>query len=283
MDIEYYARQSEMTTPGKFEGLYEGLPTDVPSLVELVRTHVIHILRQRLYGVEVPIEHASETFVYSIEEILGIIRARDARPLREAREPVDRFVGTCRHYSLFACSLLRRQGIAARLRNCFANYLKRNECSDHWLCEYFNEDNGRWCLIDAQLDRAHRDHLGIDFDTIDVPHDKALLAGEVWRQTRSGRLDPSICGSLKSFGMDYVVGNLVRDLCALNQKEMLPWDGAALSEIPYEELSREQIELLSHIAELTSPHVAFDEVRRLYDTRPELHAKSLPNLHRMPA
>lgn len=283
MDTEYYALHSEMTAPGEFLGWYDGLPADVPSLVELVRTHVIHILRQKLYGVEVPIEHAMETSVYSIEEILGIITARDARPLTEAREPIHRYVGTCRHYGLLTCSLLRSQGIPARLRNCFANYLRRNQNSDHWLCQYWDDHKGRWRLIDAQLDQAHRDYLGIDFDTLDVPSDKALLPGVVWRQTRAGEIDPGICGSLKFFGMDYVKDNLLRDLCALNKKEMLPWDGAALSAIPYEELSAEHIELLDYIAELTSPEVAFDDVRRLYDTRPELHAKSLPNLHRMPA
>ena len=44
------------------------------------------------------------------------------------------------------------------------------------------------------------------------------------RSCRGGQADPSAFGILDFHGLWFLAGNLVRDVAALNNKEMLPWD-----------------------------------------------------------
>jgi hypothetical protein len=127
------------------------------------------------------------------------------------------------NFSLLLCSLLRATGTPARLRCGFAGYFADAWYEDHWVTEYRAPD-GAWRLADAQV------HSGYDvpFDPMDVPRDAFLVAGDVWRSCRQGRLDPERCGvsSVAALrGLWFVRGNVLRDLAALNGVELLPWDG----------------------------------------------------------
>jgi len=217
-----------------------------------------------------------------VSHMLEAIVRHDPRPIVEARPPGERFVGTCRHYAVLLCSMLRHQGFPARVRNGFSAYLKRGKLTDHWVCEYWNGEEERWVMVDAQMDAVHRKALCIEFNHLDVPQEEQIHAGEMWRRCRLGQVDPNLCGSLKLWGMDYVKANLLRDFVSLNKIEMLPWDGAALTEQPYENLSDAERTLLDRVADLTVPAVRVSAVRDLYENRSELHAKQLPNRHEIP-
>jgi len=136
--------------------------------------------------------------------------------------------------------------------------------------------------VDAQMDAVHRDVLKIEFDHLDVPGDEQIHAGDMWRRCRSGQVDPNLCGSLQIWGIDYVKANLLRDFASLNKMEMLPWDGTALTEQPYESLSGADLALMDCVAELTTPTVRLSAARDLYERHPELQAKQLPNRHEVP-
>jgi hypothetical protein len=62
---------------------------------------------------------------------------------------------------------------------------------------------------------------------LDVPRDRFLTAGDAWRALRGGIIDAETCGV--SFipvirGAWFVGASILRDLAALNAREMLPWD-----------------------------------------------------------
>jgi hypothetical protein len=80
--------------------------------------------------------------------------------------------------------------------------------------------------MDPELVPAVRSHFGIAFDPCDVPRDRFVTAGLVWLGVRSGSIDPATCGVSTAGirGAWWVAGNVVRDLAALNKREMLPWD-----------------------------------------------------------
>ena len=59
---------------------------------------------------------------------------------------------------------------------------------------------------------------------LDVPRDQFLVAGDAWQLCRAGKADPMDFGILDLFGWWMIAGNVVRDLAALNNREMLPWD-----------------------------------------------------------
>lgn len=278
---QYYTEQSAMTDPGPHAALYADLPRDLPSLCEVVQGLLIHVIRGNRYNVTLPGERMVQVKTRRVTTMLETIMADDPRPIAQPRPPVERFVGTCRHYAVLFCSMLRHQHVPARARNGFSAYLKRGQYSDHWVCEYWNAEQARWIMLDAQMDAVHRVALKIEFDHLDVPHEEQIHAGEMWRRCRQGQVDPNTCGSLQLWGMDYVKADLLRDLISLNKIEMLPWDGAALTETPYAILSDAELALLDRVADVTTPAVKFEEVRDLYETHSELHAKHLPNPHGM--
>ena len=79
-------------------------------------------------------------------------------------------------------------------------------------------------LVDAQLDARQRELFKIAFDPLDVPRDQFLVAGDAWQRCRAGKADPTAFGILDMYGLWFIAGNVIRDVAALNDHEMLPWD-----------------------------------------------------------
>jgi hypothetical protein len=220
----YYVSHSAMSDPGELAPLLDALPAAPAALADAVSGLILHPVFVARRGVACPPESADDAESRSVRAILTRVLSRDSRPLGVARVYERRFVGTCRDYALLACSVLQRRGVPSRLRVGFATYFVPGFHEDHWLCEYW--DAGGWRLLDAELDGEARTAYAIDFASWDVPRDRFLTAAEAWQALRGGRLDPMRCGV--SFvgiaGAWFVAGSVVRDLAALNKREMLPWD-----------------------------------------------------------
>ena len=201
-----------------------GLPADVGALARIVQGLLMHEHIASTCGLALtPAQHA-EAQMRSVDRMLACIIAKDDRPLTMARPAGERTVGVCRHFSLLHVAMLRRQGIAARARCGFGTYFTKGKFVDHWVTEYRHEAAQRWVLVDAQLDEHQRGLFPIDFDPLDVPRDRFLVAGEAWRLCRRGAADPGDFGILDMAGLWFVAGNVIRDIAALNDHVMLPWD-----------------------------------------------------------
>lgn len=68
--------------------------------------------------------------------LLREILAHDPRALDQPRPPVDRVVGTCRHFAVLSCARLRHRGVPARVRCGFATDFLPGKGLDHWVTEY---------------------------------------------------------------------------------------------------------------------------------------------------
>lgn len=75
---------------------------------------------------------------------------------------------------------------------------------DHWVVEYWNRDQNRWVLVDAQLDELQRHVLKIDFDVLDVPRDQFIVGGAAWQMCRSGEQDADKFGIFDMHGLGSV-------------------------------------------------------------------------------
>jgi len=202
--------------------------------------------------------------------MLARIAARDSRLLTLPR-PVDgRLVGNCRHFAVMLATLLRHQGIPARARCGFGAYFTPGQFEDHWACEVWSEAEGRWVMVDPQLDALQIETLGVTFDPHDVPADQFIAAGRAWQMCRSGEVDPERFGIFDMHGLWFVWGNLLRDLAALNKMELLPWDCWGLMEAD-DPGSDENLAIFDRVAELTlGIDDDFGAVRSLYDSDPDL-------------
>ncbi|MFE7270260.1 transglutaminase-like domain-containing protein [Streptomyces sp. NPDC057623] len=221
---DFSLRQTPYSDPGSLD--ISRLPRDPGELARVVRDVMIHQGEgERLgYAIPMPRLHEDAESRY-VSEILRILRERGGTALTEAREPQARFVGTCRDFALLHVSLLRATGTPARVRGGFGTYFVDGFHEDHWITEYRLPD-GSWRLADPQV--LHPSYDRLDFDPLDVPRDRFLVAGEAWRACRAGEADPGTFGlwtdeALR--GMWFVRGSLVLDLACRGGVETLPWDG----------------------------------------------------------
>jgi hypothetical protein len=261
--LVYYARTSVMTTPGESTGLLKGLPAEIPALCQVVQNNLLHIFWAQRQGVELPEERKQEVAVRRVSTMLARIRAVDDRLLTIPRAPEKRWVGNCRDFSVFLCTLLRHQGVPARARCGFGTYFLPEHYEDHWVCEYWNADVQRWVMVDAQLDDLQVKTLGIDFDPCDVPPDRFIVGGKAWQMCRTGEADPDQFGIFDMHGQWFVQGNLARDLASLNKVEVKPWD---CWEATNPEGGEELLSLLDQAAALyPAGNDLFPQLRALYE------------------
>ncbi|SNX64768.1 transglutaminase superfamily protein [Streptomyces sp. TLI_55] len=221
--MDDYLGQTVFSDPGDLDvGM---LPADPGQLASLVRGLIIHRLEGPRLGYDIPQDRLHEDAESRyVTEILRVLRERRDVPLTEQRAPHERFVGTCRDFSLLLCSLLRATGTPSRIRGGFATYFVEGFLEDHWVTEYRLPD-GSWRLVDPQV--LHPSYE-VPFDPLDVPRARFLVAAEVWRGCREGRIDPARCGfhSVDRLrGLWLVRARLLQDLAALGGVELLPWDG----------------------------------------------------------
>lgn len=268
--LTYFTQHGRMSDPGVYLSLFENLPTSIADLVKLVQGVTIHVFWAERYGLKVPPERMDELQLRSVERRLARTMELDPRPLDEPRPLDKKLLGNCRDHSLLLASMLRNQGVPARARCGFGAYFMPDHFEDHWVTEYWNDSQGRWILVDAQLDALQCDVLKIPFDTLDVPRDQFIVGGMAWQMCRSGERDAEKFGIFDMHGLGFVRGNLVRDVASLNKMELLPWDCWGI--ILTEQLDNSaDLFLLDEIASLSAGDVPdFETLRAHYECEPRL-------------
>ena len=269
--LDFYTTPATITSPGRYAALLDQLPDDVAALAGIVPGLSMHEYMASGYGVTIPPARQSESHIRRLERMLERVLSLDDRPLTEARPPEKRLVGVCNHFAVMLVGMLRAKGVPARARWGFGSYFNPPVFEDHVLGEYWNADEDRWVRVDAQIDDVFQNALQIDFDTLDVPHDRFVIAGDAWAQCRSGRADASKYGIFKGDlrGLWFIACDLIKDLAALNKVETLPWDSWGAMPNPGTTLSEEQLTFFDRLAELTrAPDASFAEMGRLYESSP---------------
>lgn len=271
---DFYLTQSVHSDPGTAERL-AGLPSGPDELALLVRHLLIHREETGRFGCALPeSRYRTEAETRYIDDILDIVLRLDDAPLTAPRRPLDRFAGTCRDFALLHCALLRHTGTPARVRCGYATYFAEGFHDDHWVTEYLHPDRG-WVLSDPQFipDSRMDSVYELDFDPLDVPRDRFLVAGEGWLRCRKGEADPKTFGVsvLGLMGLWMVRGNVVRDLAALNKAEVLPWDAWGVGDggPGGKEAGEAELAVLDAAAEVTI-EADFERVRALYRSTPSL-------------
>jgi len=264
--LPYYTEPGPMTSPGRHAALLGNLPRQVDGLADVLHGLIIHEHLTEMYGVTLTDDDRASVHVRPVEDLLGLIIARDARPLTEPREPAGRLAGNCRHFTVLLVAMLRAQGVPARARCGFGGYFADGLFEDHWVCEYWDASSRGWKLADAQIDARQREIFAVDFDLTDVPRDRFLIAGDAWAQCRDGAADPAAFGFsvTNESGMWWIAGNLMRDAAALGNLELLPWDCWGAMPAPDAQIGDDELVLFDRLAGYTRiPDAAFDLLREL--------------------
>lgn len=247
--------------------------TSIPRTAEIVQGLVIHEYMAKAYGVTVPESRKAESHIRHVDEMLDRIFALDPSPLTVARPPEKRLVGVCHHFSLLFVAMLRARGITARYRQGFGTYFNPPKAEEHVVAEYW--DGRRWVMVDPQLDDVWRRALELDFDPLDVPHDRFIIAGHAWQLCRTGKADPGhygiFVGNLR--GLWFIAAEMIRDLSALNGVVMLPWDVWGAMPQVNEPLDAARVSYFDQLAELTQSDRP-EAIRARYESDPGLRVPS---------
>ncbi len=247
-----YSEHSRWSAPGPLGGRgFDTLPSAPAQLPVVVSGLVLHPIEAAARSIAIPETSRGDAHLRSVAEFLQVLIARDRRSLQIPRKSEHRLFGVCRDYALIACSILRANGIPARLRVGFADYFTPHYLEDHWVCEYRDSGNV-WRLLDAELVPEVRSRYSIAFEAHDVPRQRFLSAGTAWQAVRSGAYDPQHMGvhALGIGGLWFGAASLLRDLAALTMNEMMPWDqwGPARSLGPGSEVSTEWLDRFDALA-----------------------------------
>jgi hypothetical protein len=260
--LTYYARPGPMTDPGPHAHLWDDLPTDMPSLVKTVQGVMLHIFWAGAYGVELTDERKAEVNLRRVDKQLARMLELDGRPLTEARPHERKLVGNCRDFAVMLTAMLRHQDVPARARCGFGTYFTPGHYEDHWVCEYWNAEQGRWVLVDAQLDDLMLNGLKPDFEPLDTPRDRFITGGKAWQLCRSGAANPDDFGIFDMHGIEFVRGDLVRDFLAFNKVEILPWDGGWRN---MDSLEMDRVAALIEAADASASEDDWAGIRALYE------------------
>lgn len=211
-------------SPSLLEGI-AGEPTEICRPV-----HALVIQPSDAKALDMPAERFSENQVRPASKLIDALLALDQAPLDVPRQPGRRVIGTCRHFAVIGCALLRYRGIAARARCGFATYFQPGQGLDHWITEYWDDGAARWVRVDSEI---------LGQPTLARPEDlrpgEFLTGGEAWAAFRDGQIDAAQFGvhGTENWGPAEIRGNAVKDLAALNKVEMLPWDEWGRMEASY--------------------------------------------------
>lgn len=265
--LDRYAEPGRMTSAGRHAPLLAALPTDIAKLTHVGHGLLIHEHIAGEYGVTLAPDNQATVHVRPIEQILDRVVAADSRPLDVPRDAEARTGANCRHFTVLLVSALRAQGRPARARCGFGGYFGNGRWEDHWVAEYWNAEQGRWVLVDGQIDQRQREMFGVDFDVTDVPRDRFLVAGDAWIRCRTGQDSADRFGLsvINESGYWWIAGNVMRDAAALLDVELLPWDVWGAMPEPNAEIDGEHIALFDRLAALTvDPDANVTELEALY-------------------
>ncbi len=289
--LQYYATPSDITSIAKHAPFVDWLTDDVRAIVQVVQGILIHDSWLDAYGATFNDDQRYDQNGLLMETLLDKAVELDDRSLSIPRAPDRRVIGCCREFATLLCAFLRHKGVSARCRCGFGAYfMETGTFEDHWVCEVWDVEKGRWLLVDPQMDPLQQSALSLGFSPLDLPREQFVVAGEAWRRCRAGEADPDAFGigcDPEEFGLPtlyglwFVRGNLMRDFASLNKVETVPllmrlwrgltWDSWRLVGAADAELKDEDLALLDTIAGLTlDPDARFEELRQLYTSLPEL-------------
>jgi Transglutaminase-like superfamily len=265
--LAFHSLPGPMTAGDGSDKALAALPDDMDTLVRIVQGLVLHeFTATAMHGVEISPERRSESHIRAVPRMLNRIRELADRPLWHARPPSLRLVGVCHHFALLLLAMLRAKRIPARARWGFGAWFNPPFFEDHVLCEVWRHDESRWILVDAQLDEGWKRQPAVDFDPLDVPRDRFVIAADAWLHCREGRADPGRFGIFQGNqrGMWFIASNLLKDVAALTKHETLPWDVFGAMPSSTASLDAEALAFFDNLALLTaSPDDSLPELRRL--------------------
>jgi hypothetical protein len=253
-----YVSHSKITDPNQYHYLYDNLPTDMDSLHHVVNNIFVHIWKMR--KLNIGNDRKADYSTRTVEAVLKRVLAYDDAPLTDQRPRDKQFVGDCRHSAVLLCSMLRQQGIPARVRQGFCQYISSNteNYTHHVITEYWDEN--RWIIEDPDV--IHHD----------IPREEFLFGVEAWQKYRAGSINLDKIYLTEELQGEWVVSlTMVRDVASLAKHEVTSSDMWGVVR-PFYQMTDDEKLILDEVASTFAQDTTLQTVQGIYEKYPVLKA-----------
>lgn len=276
--LDFYKKTSMYTNYVGFYDYFKSLPDDLEELRKLIRNNIIHrvdLFKAFLTNDETITKHypwyrnrCDDDILLTAPAMMAELFRQDKRGLINDRKVEDMIVVTCRYVSVLTASILKAKGYSVRVRSGFAPWIRKTEACDHWICQYYNNDEERWVDYD------------VDEEIHDDPSKKLIMAAEAWLDVRAGKKECNY----------FVHGSCIKGLPMLARSVFFDFHALMNDEISYlffptyidtnEEffnLSTEELKEIDDLATLLlEPDKNFDEIKYLFRNDQKLRILNFP-------
>ena len=234
--LNFYKRTSLYTDLGLYKNFAINLPNDIKELCLLQRNQIIHPFNlcdekmrndaNSFYGdmtkiSKTSLNYENDLFPTAQSMIAELLRRNEN--YSKDRKIEDKIHVCWREQAILLTSILKAKGFSARVRSGFTTYcnISNKEAGDHWICEYYNDKEKRWVLVDADM---YFDDDNIDFDLLDIPRNKFIFGAEAYLGLRKGKYSDNeiyYASSPKTIGIKAALHGLFYDFHSLMNDEII--------------------------------------------------------------
>jgi hypothetical protein len=279
---DHYSAFSIFTNPGLYkQPLINDLPDDIREIGLLVRKNIIHrtTLAAGNMGTNADLRFGDMSQVPwwrqpeddnlpTAAAMLAELYRRDERGFVSDRKPQDKLVLTCRFVAILMAAILKSKGIPCRVRSGNAPYFEDDQSDDHWINQYWREEDERWVTIDVDGSLS----LNEDFDPYDMPNGTFDFPAKAWLDIRTGKVDANRFYNAGDFrGKIVVAWSLFYDFHSIMNNECIYWHHPNMvRQQNFSNATEAQLKEIDNLAELMLDIDGnFDELRAIWDTKKE--------------
>lgn len=209
---DFYLQTSIFTDLGKYKedaiDLWENkCCRDLKKLCYYLMNATVHrvVIQQALHGqsleeygdfsyIDYTTPMSEDDILLTATSMFGEIFRRDPKGFYIGRPAQNRINVTCRYVSVLTSAILKANGIPCRCRAGWAKYLSESKSLDHWVNEYWDEQQKRWIRIDMDdlYDSEYQEddlytNNGINKEYLDMPDHQFYTAGQAWIEYRKDK------------------------------------------------------------------------------------------------
>ncbi len=281
---KHYLSFSTYTYLGPYEDLVKhNLPSDIREIGLLVRKNFIHrtTLEAGNIGTNTDLRFGDmnqipwwrqpeDDVLQTAAAMLAELYRRDSRGLTLERKPEDKLVLTCRYVAILVAAILKAKNISCRVRAGHAPYFDMgnlgNISTDHWINQYWDEQQERWITIDVDGSLSFNDDT---IDPYDIPEGTFDFAADAWLSVRHNMAKPEHFYNAGGFwGLNPILWSLAYDFHSLMNHEIIYNHGFAFGEPKrFKKLATAELGKIDHLAELMQhPDRNFDALETIWNT-----------------
>ena len=301
--IEFYKQTSEFTYLGKFKDEAIDLWTNkchrsLKELCHYLMNTTIHrvIIEKALDGADL---HEYGNFDYidyktpiceddiflTATSIFSEIYRRDENGFYIGRPAEKRLNITCRYVSVLTSAILKANNVSCRCRAGWARYLRENNVLDHWVNEYWNEQENRWIMFDMD-DLYDEDFIKYELylnnkiskEYLDLGSNQFYTAATAWLNYRKDNhfIDEFKYGSSKSIPREVLKYLFLDFMAIMNFEPNYKFMPMAFDK-DFEKLSASELEEVDNLATLMLDiDNNFEQLKDLYDNTPKYRMLNSP-------